>query len=48
MPDIWVTPLSCSECRRSHDEDDDYGDSCDCWCHVPADNFGDDYGDREG
>jgi len=32
MPEIWVTPRSCSECLRDH-SDDGHGDECDCWCH---------------
>jgi hypothetical protein len=27
--EVWVTPLSCSTCRRTHDE----GYECDHWCH---------------
>jgi hypothetical protein len=27
--EIWVTPLACSVCRRTHDD----GYECDHWCH---------------
>jgi hypothetical protein len=45
MPEVWVTPLSCSECRRYHSEDGDGGE-CDCWCHD-RDMDLEDYGDFE-
>jgi hypothetical protein len=33
MAEIYVTMLSCSECRRNHGPDGDRNDDCDCWCH---------------
>ena len=45
MPEIWVTMLSCSECFRHHDDDDEnygYLGDCDCWCHDGDTDLGED------
>jgi len=48
MPEVWVTPLACSECLGYHGEDDnDWSDYCDCWCHERDDQSEDDPGDFE-
>jgi len=46
MAEVFVTMLSCSECRRNHDHGG-RNDGCDCWCHDGDVEFDHDPGDPD-